>query len=133
MNQKIILGFLIVGVCAIAIARWLQTIEVAPTVLSHTAAAAEGPRIIEIKASKFRFSPGEITLRKDVPVILRLSTADRAHGFFVSKLKIDADIPPGPSKDLLVVPRSTGRFTAICDHYCGSGHANMKMTVVVIK
>ncbi len=133
MNQKIVLGFLVIGLCAIGIARWLQTIEVAPTVLSHTAAAAEQPRIIEIKASRFRFSPAEITLRRDMPVILRLSTADRAHGLFIKNLKIDADIPPGSSKDILVVPRSTGRFVAICDHYCGSGHGNMKMTVIVTR
>jgi cytochrome c oxidase subunit 2 len=133
MNQKIVPGFLIIGIFAIGIAWWLQTIEVAPTILSPTAAAAEQPRIIEIKASKFRFSPGEITLRRGVPVILRLSTADRAHGFFVKKLKIDADIPPGAPKDIMVVPKSAGRFTAICDHYCGSGHGNMKMTVIVTR
>jgi cytochrome c oxidase subunit II len=28
-------------------------------------------------------------------------------------------------------PRAAGRFTAICDHFCGSGHGNMHMELVV--
>ena len=27
--------------------------------------------------------------------------------------------------------QKAGRYAAICDHYCGSGHGNMKMTIVV--
>jgi heme/copper-type cytochrome/quinol oxidase subunit 2 len=30
-----------------------------------------------------------------------------------------------------VTPETAGTFTAICDHYCGLGHGNMKMKVVV--
>jgi heme/copper-type cytochrome/quinol oxidase subunit 2 len=32
---------------------------------------------------------------------------------------------------MTVTPATAGRFKAICDHYCGLGHAGMKMTVVV--
>jgi cytochrome c oxidase subunit II len=134
MNSKRAIAILFIsGSCAIGLANSPGT-TVVPTVLPHTAAAAaEHPRIIEIQASKYRFSPDEISLRKDEPVILRLSTADRAHGFFLKPLKIDADIPPGKAEDILVVPRSAGKYTAICDHYCGSGHGTMKMKVIVSK
>jgi hypothetical protein len=30
-----------------------------------------------------------------------------------------------------ITPTEAGTFHAICDHYCGSGHGNMKMTFVV--
>ncbi len=33
--------------------------------------------------------------------------------------------------DVVLTPQTAGRFTTICDHFCGSGHGNMKMTIVV--
>jgi heme/copper-type cytochrome/quinol oxidase subunit 2 len=30
-----------------------------------------------------------------------------------------------------IKPEKPGRYTVICDHYCGSGHGGMKLTVVV--
>jgi cytochrome c oxidase subunit II len=97
------------------------------------ASAAEGPRVIEIKAREFEFSPSAITLKKGEPVILRLSSEDRAHGFFLRALKLDAEIPPGKTVDVAVTPKSVGRYTALCDHYCGTGHGSMKMKVTVVE
>ncbi|MBV8138262.1 MAG: cupredoxin domain-containing protein [Deltaproteobacteria bacterium] len=95
--------------------------------------AAEQPQVIEIKAKKFEFSPGKITLKKGAPVVLRLSTEDRSHGFFVKPLGIDADIEPGQFTDVAITPDATGEYAVICDHYCGLGHGNMKMTVTVVQ
>jgi cytochrome c oxidase subunit 2 len=60
-----------------------------------------------------------------------LTSTDRIHGFLIRALKIDTDIVPGKAKDMTVTPQVAGTFKAICDHYCGVGHGNMKMTVVV--
>ncbi len=49
----------------------------------------------------------------------------------VRALKLDLDIEPGKTTEARVTPTQAGRFTAICDHFCGSGHGNMKMTFVV--
>jgi heme/copper-type cytochrome/quinol oxidase subunit 2 len=38
---------------------------------------------------------------------------------------------PGKTTEVKVTPPTTGKFSAICDHYCGLGHGGMKMTVVV--
>ena len=89
--------------------------------------------VIEITAKKFDFTPSQITLKKGQPVILRLTTADRVHGFFSKALKFDTDIPVGKTTDVAVTPDTTGDFTVICDHYCGYGHGNMKMTVKVVE
>ena len=100
-------------------------------VLVRTAYADNGPRVIEIKAKKFEFTPNEITLKKGEPVILRLSTEDRKHGFFLRPLKIDADIVPGQPTDVALTPDTAGDYTIICDHYCGTGHGNMKLKMTV--
>lgn len=99
--------------------------------VARTAYADTEPRVIEIKAKKFEFTPSEITLKKGEPVILRLSSEDRKHGFFLRPLKIDADIVPGQSTDVAVTPDTAGEYTIICDHYCGTGHGNMKMKMTV--
>lgn len=98
---------------------------------STVARADTGPRLIKITASRFQFSPGRIVLKKGELVTLQLTSTDRAHGFLLRALKIDTDIVPGKTTDVIVNPQLAGTFKAICDHYCGLGHGNMKMTVVV--
>jgi len=94
--------------------------------------ANEPPQVIEIKAKKFEFSPSTITLKAGQPVILRLTSEDRTHGFFAKPLNIDADIEPGKTTDVAVTPDAVGEYVVICDHYCGIGHGNMKLTLNVV-
>jgi cytochrome c oxidase subunit II len=118
---------------AVAISLLISSWGKKTPVLVRGASAAEGPRVIEIKAREFKFSPTEITLKKGEPVILRLSSEDRTHGFFLRALKLDAEIPPDKTVDMAVTPKSTGRYTALCDHYCGTGRGGMKMKVIVVE
>jgi cytochrome c oxidase subunit 2 len=97
---------------------------------SGTAAGAE-PRVVEITARRFEFSPAEVVLRKGEAVTLRLRSLDVTHGFFQRELGIDLEIEPGKVTELTITPRSAGRYVTICDHFCGSGHGNMKMSFVV--
>ena len=96
-----------------------------PIQLKHT-----GP-VVKITASQFHFTPNRITLIKGQPVTLELTSADVTHGFMIRPLKIDTDIKPGQVTDITVTPAVAGTFKAICDHYCGIGHGDMRMTVVV--
>jgi len=36
-----------------------------------------------------------------------------------------------PRRSAPITPPIAGTFTTICDIFCGSGHGNMKMTIVV--
>ena len=94
-------------------------------------AHADSPRVIEITAKRFEFSPNKITLKKGETVTLHLTSADVTHGFFLRPLKIDAVIAPDKPADVTVTPETAGTFTTICDHFCGVNHGNMKMTIVV--
>ncbi len=98
---------------------------------SPAAPRAAEPRVVEITAKRFQFTPSEVTLKKDEPVILRLRSEDVTHGFYMKKLGIDATIEPGKTTDVPLTPHQAGRFVTICDHFCGVGHGNMKMTLVV--
>jgi cytochrome c oxidase subunit 2 len=108
------------------------------SILTAAAVAAGGrlraepqARVIPITARRFEFDPREITLERGETVRLELRTEDVRHGFFVRPLGIDEDIVPGQTTEVVVTPRTAGRYTTICDHFCGSGHGNMKMTIVV--
>ena len=92
---------------------------------------AEEPRVIAIAAKRFEFSPREITLKVGETVKLRLTTGDVTHGFFAKPLGIDEVIVPGQTTEVMLTAKAPGRYTTICDHFCGAGHGGMKMTIVV--
>ena len=124
-NNKFATAMTFAAACAIALA-----VALPKTSLVH---ASDNPKVIQISAKKFEFTPSEITLKKGEPVILRLTSSDRVHGFMSKPLKIDTDIPNDTTKDVAVTPDTAGDFTIICDHYCGTGHGNMKMKVTVVE
>lgn len=123
--NKIVSTILLAGVCEIGL------VGVPPMI--NVTRANDSPKVIEISAKKFEFTPSQITLKKGVPVILRLQSSDRVHGFMSKPLKIDTDIPNDTAEDIALTPDSAGDFTVICDHYCGTGHGGMKMKITVVE
>lgn len=119
---RIVTTILLAGVCEIGLVG-------VPAMTGVTRAT----KVIEISAKKFEFTPAQITLKKGEPVILRLHSSDRVHGFMSKPLKIDTDIPNDRAEDIALTPDSAGDFTVICDHYCGTGHGGMKMTITVVE
>jgi cytochrome c oxidase subunit 2 len=110
----------------------LSTVTVAAMVLTGPRLRAETEvRVIPITARRFAFDPQEITLRQGETVKLRLRSEDVRHGFFAKPLGIDEEIVPGQTTEVVLTPKAPGRYTTICDHFCGAGHGNMKMTIVV--
>lgn len=115
----------------------LLSIAVAATVTLSAGSPASAappkhaPPAIAITAKRFEFEPKQITLKKGEPVTLAITSQDVTHGFFSRPLGLDADLTPGTTKEIRVEPKEAGTYTVICDHFCGSGHGNMKMTIVV--
>ncbi len=113
-------------------ARWMEIVLLAATLAGHARSArADGPRVVEIAARRFAFTPAEVHLKRGEPVTLRIRSGDVTHGLYLKALGIDAEIEPGHAAEVTITPQVAGRFTAICDHFCGSGHGNMHMTFVV--
>jgi cytochrome c oxidase subunit II len=92
---------------------------------------AQDPKVINITAKRFEFSPNQITLKKGEPVKLVLTSADVTHGFFLKPLKIDEIIEPGKTTEVNLTPQTAGTYLLICDHFCGVNHAAMNMKVIV--
>jgi|SRR5437867_5402985 len=101
----------------------------------HLASAkvpAGAEQVIHLTAKKFEYTPNEITLKKGVPVIVEITSLDRDHGFKVPELGIRADVKPGETTRVRMVPDRVGRFEFRCDVFCGSGHEDMAGEFVVV-
>lgn len=89
------------------------------------------PRVVPIHARRFEFEPKEVHVARGEAVVLEVTSEDVTHGFFSRPLRFDEDIEAGKTVRVPVTASESGTYTVICDHYCGSGHGNMKMTIVV--
>jgi cytochrome c oxidase subunit II len=94
-------------------------------------AAEPKERVIKILARRFTYTPDKLTLKKGVPVVLELTTADVLMGFNAPDFQTRADIIPGKVARVRLVPDKIGTFTFLCDIFCGSGHETMNGTIIV--
>lgn len=94
--------------------------------------AAPPEPVIKVTAQRFFYTPGDITLKKGVPVVLEFTTKDVLMGFSVPDLGVRADIVPGQVTRVRIVPDKTGTFAFLCDIFCGAGHENMNGTITVV-
>ena len=101
---------------------------------AYVAAQSAEPKdkVIRITAKRFNYSPGEVTLKKGVPVMLEFRTEDVFMGFNLPDFNVRADIVPDKVTRVRLVPDKSGTFVFLCDVFCGSGHEEMngKLTVV---
>ena len=95
------------------------------------AAAQPQEQVIKVLARRFAYTPNKLTLKKGVPVILELTTADVLMGFNAPDFGVRADIIPGQVARVRLVPEKVGTFTFFCDIFCGSGHETMNGTITV--
>ncbi|MDB5764394.1 MAG: cytochrome oxidase subunit periplasmic domain protein [Herminiimonas sp.] len=88
-------------------------------------------RIIKVVAKKFDFTPGEIHLKRSVPVVLELTTLDVVMGFNAPDFGVRSDIMPGAVSRVRFTPDKVGEFPFHCDIFCGSGHESMSGVIAV--
>jgi cytochrome c oxidase subunit 2 len=96
------------------------------------AAAADGPQVIKITAKKFEYTPNQFTVKKNIPVVLQLTSADRSHGIAIPALNLRSDITAGKVTELKFTPAKSGDLKFYCDVFCGDGHDNMEGTIKVV-
>lgn len=111
----------------------LFCIVVCTAALGHASGVPVAPNRIEITARRFAYAPAEITLKKGVPVILVLKSADVAHGLRCSELHLDLKIDKGGAAEATFTPDKAGVFIAHCAVFCGSGHGQMTLTIRVVE
>jgi len=101
------------------------------TGILHTGAAQSTGRVIEIRAHRFNFTPGDITLKKGETVTLRLYSEDVPHSLVIKELGVNKEVTKNHPEDVTITPDKTGNFRGKCGRFCGSGHGSMALTVHV--
>jgi cytochrome c oxidase subunit 2 len=96
-----------------------------------TAAAQQAPRIIEVTAKKYDFTPSTIEVQQGERVILRVTATDRLHGIGIEKFGVDREVPRGKTIEVEFVAAEAGTFPVLCTEDCGKGHDDMTGTLVV--
>ncbi|MBI4302469.1 MAG: cytochrome c oxidase subunit II [Chloroflexi bacterium] len=99
---------------------------------------------LEIKVTAFQWAwrfeypqygitSGELRLPVNRPVLLKLTSLDVIHAFWVPQFRVKQDAVPGMEKELLVTPTRVGSYKAWCNQLCGLAHAAMQAPVIVVE
>ncbi len=75
----------------------------------------------------------EMQLPVDRPVLLKMTSRDVIHSFWVPEFRIKEDTVPGMETMLHITPNQLGNYTVYCAELCGVGHAQMKAPVRVVQ
>lgn len=82
---------------------------------------AARPRRVAIKASKFEFSPAEVTVERGRPLTLVITATDYAHGFDLSDFKVRRDLIPGKEVELTFTPDKSGASCSSATTFVATG------------
>lgn len=74
---------------------------------------------IELRASRYAYSPNIITVNKGDVVVLTLICEDVSHGFYLDGYDIIAEAHPGEPRDIVIRANTTGKFFFRCSLTCG--------------
>jgi cytochrome c oxidase subunit 2 len=111
----------------------IAVLAIAAILIGNSTLAENTPRRIEVTATKFTFTPGEITLKKGEPVVLVLKSVDVAHGLRFRELNLNVKVDKSHPAEMSFTPEKTGDFVGHCSVFCGSGHGGMALTLHVVE
>jgi len=116
---------------------------VSAIVLAKDDAEGANPLRVDVTAQQFFWSysyPGYgnkqssvLRLPVDRSVVLRMTSKDVIHSFWVPEFSQKQDVVPGIHPTLHITPDRVGTYPVICTELCGLGHALMRSRVIVMQ
>lgn len=98
--------------------------------LEDKSAAAESVTI-DMTARQWTFEPATVRVPFGAEVTLRIHSIDVKHGIRIADFGVDEDLEVGQTVEARFTADRQGSFTFFCDVFCGSGHRDMKGTLIV--
>ncbi len=96
-----------------------------------TMAAAGDVKVFKIVGNKFTFAPSEIRVKMGDKVRLEVSSDDDDHGIAIPAFNVNVKFAPGKPAVAEFVADKKGSYPFFCSVFCGSGHRDMKGTLIV--
>ena len=98
---------------------------------SFANAAAGDVRIIDIKVVPSTFSPDTIVVHAGETTTLRFDVSG-VHGLYAPDAGVTHTmLADGQITDVTITPVKAGAYVLHCRVFCGPGHADMKLTILV--
>lgn len=93
---------------------------------------ADGSVQVTMVAARYGFYPPTVEVPVDTPVTFRMASADVLHGVHVPGTNMATMIVPGYVSEVNTTFLKTGKFSFLCNEYCGLGHDQMWSRLVVV-
>lgn len=97
--------------------------------------AAASVKVFKIVAKSFEFAPSEIRVKMGDKVRLEVSSADTGagsgHGIAIPAFNVNVKVDVGKSGVAEFIADKKGSYPFFCNVFCGSGHKEMKGTLIV--
>lgn len=84
-----------------------------------------------IIAKNWEFQPETITVNEGDTVRLSVESVDVTHGISIPEFGINENLEPGKTTTIEFIADKKGNFPFFCSVYCGSGHGNMRGSLIV--
>ncbi|OGE93716.1 MAG: hypothetical protein A3K08_00715, partial [Candidatus Doudnabacteria bacterium RIFCSPLOWO2_01_41_7] len=85
----------------------------------------------KIEAKQFEFVPSTITVNEGDTVRLIVTSKDTEHGIGIPEFDVSLKVDAGKTETGEFVADKKGTYSMNCNVFCGSGHRNMKGTLIV--
>lgn len=76
-------------------------------------------------------SSDELHIPVGTQVLLRMTSKDVIHSFWVPEFRLKQDLVPGRFTELTITPTLIGQYQVRCAELCGTSHAFMRKPVVI--
>ncbi|MCX6780405.1 MAG: cupredoxin domain-containing protein [Candidatus Magasanikbacteria bacterium] len=84
-----------------------------------------------ITAKDWKFTPGNITVKKGDKVRLKITSVDVEHSFVLKDYNLNVQLDPGQTQVVEFIADKAGTFSFRCGVPCGEGHKEMTGTLTV--
>ena len=115
---------------------------VSAIVLAKDDAQGANPLRVEVTAQQFFWSyrypefnnkeSNILRLPVNRSIVLRMTSKDVVHSFWVPEFSQKQDVVPGIHPTLHITPDKVGTYPVICTELCGLGHALMRSETIVM-
>jgi cytochrome c oxidase subunit 2 len=98
---------------------------------SDTGTTSGSVKEFNMVAKQWEFVPSTITVNEGDTVKLSITSTDVDHGFALPTFGVNEALAPGETVNVEFVADKKGTYTFFCNVQCGTGHSEMKGTLIV--
>ena len=86
----------------------------------------------DVEITESIVTSGELVIPADTPVLLRITSRDVIHSFWIPRLNGKRDAVPGRLHTLRMEADAPGIYVGQCAEFCGLSHARMRQAAVAL-